>query len=178
MSISSTRLPTASSAVEPLRGYRSEKQKFLASFVIYIHNQQLNASGLYGAVWQVTTICRIISQFVVSKCDKGATKVRQKRCTKMTMRNLWYEKPRMGGMYLSTAHSGFWLKCLLMHRCIKVDDQRVKSSPTFIPKILEDILADDGLLTVRTYRNHCNLSAGKFLDLGNICLSISWQVVV
>lgn len=40
----------------------------------------------------------------------------------MMMRNLWYEKPRMGGMYLSTAHSGFWLKRLLMHRCIKVDD--------------------------------------------------------
>lgn len=51
---------------------------------------------------------------VRQRCDKVATK----RCTKMMMRNLWYEKPRMGGMYLSTAHSGFWLKRLLMHRCI------------------------------------------------------------
>ena len=32
--LSSTRLPTASSAVEPLRGYRSEKRKFLAFFML------------------------------------------------------------------------------------------------------------------------------------------------
>ena len=32
--LSSTRLPTASSAVEPLRGYRSEKRKFLAFLLL------------------------------------------------------------------------------------------------------------------------------------------------
>lgn len=58
----------------PPGGTKSENRKVFAFFVIYIHNQQLNASRLYGALWQVTTICRIMSQFVVSKCDKGATK--------------------------------------------------------------------------------------------------------
>ena len=77
---------------------------------------------------------------------------------------------------MSTAHSGFWLKCLLMHRCIKVDDQRVKSSPTFIPKILEDILADDGLLTVRTYRNDLDRNLEEILHECDIVAELLWKL--
>ena len=53
-----------------------------------------------------------------------------------------------------------------------------RSQRTTYHKKLKDVLADDCLLTIRTYRNYRNLCACKLLKLSDVSLSICRKLIV